>query len=83
MDDTRLIAFYVSKMTPSKQVLLYSSYLEKIIDECDREEALKYAEKCGLNIDIVTKTVVENIRNKPIEVGEASLQVSIIYMSAF
>ncbi|KAI4461724.1 hypothetical protein MML48_5g00010400 [Holotrichia oblita] len=74
MDDTRLVAFYVSKMSLAKQVLLYSSYLEKIVDDSDRQEALKYAEKCGLNVDLVTKTVVENIRNKPIEVGEASLQ---------
>lgn len=75
MDDTQLVAFYVSKMSSPKQIELYSSYLEKIVDDNEREESLKYAEMCALNVDLITKTVVENIRNKPIELGEVTLQV--------
>lgn len=76
MEDTQLVAFYVSKTNAKKQVKIYSSYLEKIMDDTERREALKLAERCGLNIDVITKTVVENIKNKPIEMNEVSLQVS-------
>ncbi|KRT85638.1 hypothetical protein AMK59_1849, partial [Oryctes borbonicus] len=74
MDDAQLVAFYVSKMSPAKQVHLYSTYLEKVVDDSERLDSLKYAENCGLNVDAITKTVVENIRNKPIQMIEPSLQ---------
>ncbi|GJQ71846.1 Nup107 [Trypoxylus dichotomus] len=74
MDDAQLVAFYVSKMSSSKQVQLYSAYLEKVTDDNERLDSLKYAENCGLDVDSITRSVVESIRSKPIQMLDATLQ---------
>ncbi|XP_056635270.1 nuclear pore complex protein Nup107 [Diorhabda sublineata] len=65
LNETQLVAFYVSKLNPTNQVLLYSKYLEKIIAQEDRKDALMFAEDSGLDVHAITKQVVENIRNIP------------------
>lgn len=78
MEDTALVAFYVSKMGSLAQVQLFASYLEKITNNEERKEALNYGESCGLNIFTITKRVVENIRNIPHSVsGTGDLQQKI------
>ncbi|KAB0794317.1 hypothetical protein PPYR_11156 [Photinus pyralis] len=69
MDETRLVSFYVSKLGVQKQVEVYASYLERILDDNERREALAFAEDCGLDTHAIAKRVVENIRNRPHEIG--------------
>nr|XP_022908849.1 nuclear pore complex protein Nup107 [Onthophagus taurus] len=74
MDDIGLVAFYVSKLGTQKQVDLYSRFLEGITADEQRRTALKYAEDCGLNVALITKTVVENIIERPFDFTDMSLQ---------
>ncbi|KAK4875289.1 hypothetical protein RN001_011711 [Aquatica leii] len=69
MNDIRLIAFYSSKLGLYKRIFVYASYLERVLDNEQRKEALTYAEDCGMNVQCVAKQVVENIRNRPHEVS--------------
>ncbi|CAH1999739.1 unnamed protein product [Acanthoscelides obtectus] len=71
MNETQLVAFYVSKLNVRNQVLLYAKYLEAVHDTEDRKVSLEYAENSGLNIFAITKQVVENIRNIPHDVEES------------
>ncbi|XP_017770654.1 PREDICTED: nuclear pore complex protein Nup107 [Nicrophorus vespilloides] len=61
---TQLVAFYVNKLNDTMQVIIYSTYLETIINAEDRKEALNFAEESELNIHAITAKVVENIRGK-------------------
>lgn len=73
MKETELVAFYVSKIGRHLQVPLYASYLENIIDNDERKEALQYADSCGMEVFAITKKVVENIRNMPYETDEKGM----------
>ncbi|XP_065155579.1 nuclear pore complex protein Nup107 isoform X2 [Atheta coriaria] len=76
---TQLVAFYVSKLTETTQIHIYSTYLESIVDNEARKEALQYAEDCGLNVAAITKQIVENIRGRhdsPIEMENMSVTKS-------
>ncbi|XP_078310529.1 nuclear pore complex protein Nup107-like [Crassostrea virginica] len=63
-DHKELVSFYVSKLTPEAQVHWYARFLEGITDVDEKQMCLQLAEEVGLDIPQITKTVVENIRNK-------------------
>lgn len=67
MNDTPLVAFYVSRLSRNNQIHLYAKYLEDIIEDEERKSSLSYAEDSGLDVFAITKQVVENIRNRPHE----------------
>lgn len=78
MNETQLLAFYVSRIKSQAQINLYAAHLESILDKDDRGSALTYAEANGLDVYAITKLIVENIRRKPHELEECGeLQVNI------
>lgn len=82
MKQTQLVAYYVSKLNSNSQVLYYASYLEKIVENDERKEALIFAENSGLDVYAVTRKVVENIRNYPHELEESgNLQVKFLFLN--
>lgn len=77
MKETQLVAFYVSKLSPSNQVHLYAKYLQNIVDDEERKSSLRFAEDSGLDVLATTKQVMENIRNVPYEMNaDPILQVN-------
>ncbi|KAF5276258.1 hypothetical protein FQA39_LY06607 [Lamprigera yunnana] len=70
MNETRLVAFYVSKLGVTRQVEVYATYLERILEYAERKEALSFADASGLKVEVVAKQVVQNIRSRPHEVDE-------------
>ncbi|XP_060529410.1 nuclear pore complex protein Nup107 [Cylas formicarius] len=68
MNETRMVAFYVSKLSPGNQVQIYAEHCQNILDDNERKEALDYASSCGLDVFAITKQIVENIRNLPQEI---------------
>lgn len=76
MNETQMVAYYVSKLSNASQIQLYAMYLESIVDPEERKTSLIYAENSGLNIFAITKQVVENIRSRPLEMEDSdNLQV--------
>jgi nuclear pore complex protein Nup107 len=67
MNETQLVAFYVSKLGKRKQVL-YAQHCEKILEHDDRQAALAYAEDFSLDVFAITNRIVESISNRPSEV---------------
>lgn len=63
-DHKELVSFYVSKLPPAAQVHWYARFLEGITDVDEKQICLQLAEEVCLDIPQITKTVVENIRNK-------------------
>ncbi|KAL3865177.1 hypothetical protein ACJMK2_006795 [Sinanodonta woodiana] len=59
----QLVAHYVSHLPPDAQVYWYARFLEGITDREEQQQCLMLAEKAGLDIPLITKTVVENIRS--------------------
>lgn len=72
LGETRLVAFYLSKVSTDLQTCLYAKCLEEIEDNDERKAALQYAEDYDLNVFAITKKIVENIRNKPQEMENHS-----------
>jgi nuclear pore complex protein Nup107 len=62
MHDPHLVAHYVATLPQEDQVTLYSEFLTDITDSDERELALTAAEDADLDIETITKTVVEKIR---------------------
>ncbi|XP_015789008.1 nuclear pore complex protein Nup107 [Tetranychus urticae] len=60
--EIELVAPYVSHLPPACQVTTYSKLLECITDRKERQLALKAAKEASLDIQSITKTVVETIR---------------------
>lgn len=60
----RLVAHYVSVLPPPRQVQWYAHFLEGVKDQEERQACLQLAEEAGLDVAAITKTVVENIRNR-------------------
>lgn len=58
------MAWYVSQLSQEDQIYYYAAFLEEITDAEERSACLKAAQEAGLNVGIITKTVVENIRFK-------------------
>ncbi|XP_008546727.1 nuclear pore complex protein Nup107 [Microplitis demolitor] len=59
-----LVAFYTAALPQEEQVNYYALYLERIRDTEMRKRCLSAAEDANLNVEAITKMVVENIRNK-------------------
>ena len=77
MNETQLVAFYVSKLGKRKQVVLYAKHCEKILTHNDRKNALNYAEQFNLDVYAISTRIVESITNKPSEVDvPGNLQVT-------
>lgn len=77
MGDPILIAFYTAMLPQELQVTNYASYLESIKDYEQRKKCLTAAEDANLNVEAITKLVVESIRSKNIEIDLADLKGTI------
>lgn len=64
-NEPQLVAYYTATLSQHQQIRLYAQFLENITGNDERKEALQFGEEAGLNMKIITKQVVENIRNKP------------------
>lgn len=67
MNETQLVAFYVSKLGKRKQVLLYSKHCQKLLSADQRKNALTFAEDFNLDVFAITQHTVESITNRPSE----------------
>jgi nuclear pore complex protein Nup107 len=65
--DPVLIAFYTATLPREIQITIYAQFLEKIRDYEERKKCLNAAEDANLNIQAITKLVVENMRQKDME----------------
>ncbi|XP_076244660.1 nuclear pore complex protein Nup107 [Calliopsis andreniformis] len=74
MDDPILIAFYTAMLPQEAQVTNYASYLEFIKDYEQRKKCLAAAEDANLNVEAITKLVVERIRSKNVDVDPSDLK---------
>ncbi|KAK9293476.1 hypothetical protein QLX08_011597 [Tetragonisca angustula] len=74
MDDPILIAFYTAMLPQELQVTNYASYLETIKNYEQRKKCLAAAEEANLNVEAITKLVVESIRSKNIDVDPTDLK---------
>ncbi|XP_076668164.1 nuclear pore complex protein Nup107 [Andrena cerasifolii] len=77
MDDPVLIAFYTAMLPQEAQVTNYASYLEVIQDYEQRKKCLAAAEDANLNVEAITKLVVERIRSKNVDVDTTDLKGTI------
>ncbi|XP_015432951.1 PREDICTED: nuclear pore complex protein Nup107 [Dufourea novaeangliae] len=77
MDDPILIAFYTAMLPRESQVTTYASYLENIKDYEQRKKCLTAAEDANLNVEAITKLVVERIRFKNVDIDSADLKGTI------
>lgn len=68
--ETQLIAFYISKLGHEQQVLIYANYLENIVANDERAEALAFGEASNLDVQAITVQIVENVISRPHEVGD-------------
>lgn len=71
-----MVAYYTATLKKEQQIELYSMFLEKITDDGERREALKYGEDAGLNIKVISKKVAETIINAHDEEVVSTLQVN-------
>ncbi|XP_023682823.2 nuclear pore complex protein Nup107 isoform X1 [Paramormyrops kingsleyae] len=62
-----LIAFYVSHLPPDMAVTQYAQFLESVTETEQRKRCLELAREAELDVAAVTKTVVENIRERDTE----------------
>ncbi|XP_063228293.1 nuclear pore complex protein Nup107 [Bacillus rossius redtenbacheri] len=75
--EPRLVAYYVSALPPDLQVELYASFLRNVVDPEDRRLCLELADNAGLDVDVIAKTVVENIRRSEDDAGTPQLQAEL------
>ncbi|KAL4594082.1 nuclear pore complex protein Nup107, partial [Arapaima gigas] len=64
---TDLIAFYVSHLPQDMAVAQYAQFLESVTETEQRKHCLELAREAGLDVAAITKTVVENIRERDVE----------------
>ncbi|EZA49072.1 hypothetical protein DMN91_010334 [Ooceraea biroi] len=79
MGDPTLIAFYTATLPQEEQVTNYASYLEDVKEYEQRKKCLRAAEDANLNVEAITKLVVENIRKKDVEVDSTDLKGTITH----
>ncbi|EEB10806.1 Nuclear pore complex protein Nup107, putative [Pediculus humanus corporis] len=75
MRESKLVAWYVSQLSQEDQIYYYAAFLEEITDSEERNACLKAAQEAGLNVDVITKTVVENIRQQSPSNDVATMEV--------
>lgn len=66
-----LIAMYVSHLPKNAQIGAYAKLLSQIADKEKRELCIQYGKAVNLDIELITKTVVENIRVEGLNEEEA------------
>ena len=71
--DPVLIAFYTSTLPRDIQTSNYAKFLERVKDYDERKKCLNAAEDANLNVEAITKLVVENIRQKNVELQSVDL----------
>lgn len=74
MGDPTLIAFYTATLPQEDQITNYASYLERVKEHEERKKCLRAAEDANLNVEAITKLVVENIRKKNLESDPTDLK---------
>ncbi|XP_070164902.1 LOW QUALITY PROTEIN: nuclear pore complex protein Nup107 [Polyergus mexicanus] len=74
--DPTLIAFYTATLPQEEQITNYARYLEDVKEYEQRKRCLRAAEDANLNIEAITKLVVENIRKKNTESDPTDLKGS-------
>ncbi|ELR16189.1 nucleoporin, putative [Acanthamoeba castellanii str. Neff] len=62
---TALVALYTAKLPAEDQVEIYANFLRDITQREERERCLELADRAGLNVNAVTKRVVELMRASP------------------
>ncbi|XP_011298381.1 nuclear pore complex protein Nup107 [Fopius arisanus] len=67
--DPILIAFYTASLPQDEQISIYAGYLEGVREFEMRKKCLTAAEDANLNVEAITKLVVENVRNKNVDEG--------------
>jgi len=77
MGDPTLIAFYTATLPQENQITNYAFYLESVTEYEQRKKALRAAEDANLNVEAITKLVVENIRKKNVETDLTDLKGTI------
>lgn len=75
--DPTLVAFYTATLPQEDQTTNYASYLEDVKDHDQRKKCLRAAEDANLNVEAITKLVVENICKKNIESDPTDLKGTI------
>uniref|UniRef100_T1IIX7 Nuclear pore complex protein n=1 Tax=Strigamia maritima TaxID=126957 RepID=T1IIX7_STRMM len=70
----RLVASYNATLPQLLQVHWYAKFLEGISDRTERQLCLELAENVGLDVAVITKLVVENIRNRTSDDGQITSQ---------
>ena len=76
--DPTLVAFYTATLPQEEQITNYACYLEGVKENEQRKRCLRAAEDANLNVEAITKLVVENIRKKNIESDPTDLKGTII-----
>ncbi|XP_014468267.1 PREDICTED: nuclear pore complex protein Nup107 [Dinoponera quadriceps] len=74
MGDPTLIAFYTATLPQEDQITNYASYLERVKEHEERKKCLRAAEDANLNVEAITKLVVENLRKKNLESDPTDLK---------
>lgn len=72
--DPVLVAFYTSTLSGEAQIKNYAQFLERVKDYDARKKCLNAAEDANLNVEAITKLVVENIRKKDNELESLDLK---------
>lgn len=60
--DSKLVAYYTAMLSEEDQINYYSEFLQNIDDENERLKCLEAAELCHLQIEEITKRVVQLVR---------------------
>ena len=60
--DAKLVAYYTSMLNEEDQIIYYSEFLQSVKGENERVKCLEAAEMCHLQIEAITKHVVQVIR---------------------
>ena len=66
--DPTLVAFYTATLPQEDQIVNFAHYLEMIKEYDERKRCLAAAEDANLNVEAITKLVVENIRQKNVSI---------------
>ena len=72
--DPILVAYYTATLPQEDQVTNFASFLEQVKDYDQRKKCLAAAEEANLNVEAITKLVVENIRQKNVELESLDLK---------
>lgn len=72
--DPTLVAYYTSTLPKRTQVTTYAAFLENVKDYEKRKQCLAAAEVANLNVEAITKLVVENIRKKNTDLEDLDLK---------